>query len=261
MRRRFWTALVACCCAVAISRASADPAQTCPSSKVPPLALPSIKSALAQNREVVIVAFGSSSTEGSRASDIAHSYPAVLQQTLVAALPAAHVAVLNRGIGGQDVSEELPRITREIIGTHPTLVIWQVGANSAMRHMPPDYFKTLVAAGVNRLQDAGIDVVLMDNQRAPAIVAAPEHVKIDQALADVSVTTGAGLFGRGALMEQWRNEDRPYADFIADDGIHHNDLGYRCIAKALAQAILDGMTPALPPNHADASPLQAHHGR
>ena len=253
MRHWLWAALAAWFVVGAMGHAAAAPRLACPPSKVPPLTLPGVKQALANNREVFIVALGSSSTEGSQASDIAHSYPAVLQRTLAAALPAAHVAVLNRGIGGQDVSEELPRITSEIIGARPTLVIWQVGANSAMRHMQPDHFKAMVAAGVNRLKASGIDVVLMDNQRAPAIIASPEHVRIDQALADVSVTAGAGLFRRGALMEQWRNENRPYADFIANDGIHHNDLGYRCVAESLAQAILDGVAPRTPPTHAEAS--------
>ena len=240
MRRAFWAAFAACSMIATMAAAQPSPGQ-CPPGKVPPLALPGVKTALDGNRQLIIVAFGSSSTEGSHSSDIAHSYPAVLQAALASALPRAHVAVLNRGIGGQDVTEELPRITTEIIGTHPSLVVWQVGANGAMRHMAPERFKQLVMTGVTRLKDAGIDVVLMDNQRAPVIVASPEHARIDQALADVSVATGAGLFSRGALMEQWRVDGFPYAEFIADDGIHHNDRGYRCVGQALARAILDGL--------------------
>ncbi len=216
----------------------------CPPNKAPPLILPRLKAALDANQEVVIVALGSSSTQGWRASDIAHSYPAVLQSTLSKAFPKAHIAVVNRGIGGQDVMEEVPRLAQEVVGFHPTLVIWQVGANGAMRRMEPALFERLVKTGVTLLQAADIGVVLMDNQRAPLILASPDHARIDDALADVSRTHGAGLFQRGALMQQWQASGYPYDEFISDDGVHHNDHGYRCIAEALARSMIDGLTTA-----------------
>ncbi len=137
----------------------------------------------------------------------------------------------------------MPRIDRDALAVTPSLVVWQLGANGAKRQMDPDVFKTLVADGVRRLSAAGVDVVLMDNQRAPAILASPDHVRIDQALADIAAATGAGLFDRGRLMDQWQRDGFPYNEFVSDDGVHHNDRGYACIAKALAASILDGLGP------------------
>jgi lysophospholipase L1-like esterase len=238
-------------CAMAVGALScpaqaADAAQPCPASRVPPIVLPHVQAAIAANKEVTIVALGSSSTEGWRASDIAHSYPALLQADLTAALPTAQVAVINRGIAGQDVVEELPRIDPDALALKPTLVIWQLGANGAMQHIPPELFKRLLTAGVKRLQAAKVDVLLMDNQKAPAILASPEHVQIDQAIADVAVETGARLFARGALMDQWREAGYPYERFVSDDGVHHNDYGYRCVTAALSAAIIDGMRQSVP---------------
>ena len=51
------------------------------------------------------------------------------------------------------------------------------------------------------------------------------------------------LFARGALMENWQREGYPYGYFIAPDGLHHNDRGYRCVARALALAMLPGLAP------------------
>ena len=230
----------------AVPARAAEPEAPCPSNKVPPLVLPRVKDAIANNREVTVVALGSSSTAGWHATDIAHSYPAILQSTLNAALPNAHFAVLNRGVGGQDVAEMLPRLERDVLGVRPTLVIWQVGANGAMRRMAPDLFKRQLISGVQRLREAKVDVILMDNQRAPAILASPDHIRIDQAMADVAAAAGAGLFGRGALMDQWRVSGYPYERFVSDDGVHHNDFGYRCVAGALAASILEGLgQPAL----------------
>lgn len=214
----------------------------CPATKAPAIALPRLKEAIAANREVLVVALGSSSTQGWHSTDLAHSYPAILQSQLSKALTTAHVAVINRGIGGQDISEMLPRLEFDAIAVRPAVVVFQVGANGAMKHMAPDLFKRLITLGVRRLQEAKIDVILMDNQRARTILAAPDHMQFDQAMADVAVATGASLFDRGALMDQWRTAGYPYERFMSDDGIHHNDYGYRCVALALAASIIEGTT-------------------
>jgi len=213
----------------------------CPPGRAAPMPLRQSKMALDANQELVIVTLGSSSTAGWHSSDIAHSYPAILQTELATRMPQAHVAVLNRGVGGQDAAEMVQRIERDVLEVHPSLVIWQVGANGAVRHANPEEFQRLVAAGVQRLQRAKIDVVLMDNQRAPAILSNPAHQKIDAALQAVATQTGAGLFRRSALMDEWQRQGRVYAEFLSDDGLHHNDLGYRCVARAVAQSVVDGV--------------------
>ena len=208
---------------------------------MPPLDLPGLKQALRTNSEITVVALGSSSTQGWHSTDIAHSYPAILQAELQAALPMSHVAVINRGVGGQDAVEMLPRLQADALAVRPSLVVWQLGANAAMRRGDPAVFRDLVSQGVAQLQAAQVDVVLMDNQRSPVVLAAPDRAAFDQALSDVAARTGAGLFSRGALMDQWQAAGHPYGEFVSDDGVHHNDRGYRCMAKALAGSILDGL--------------------
>ena len=121
------------------------------------LHLPHLREALAARTEGLIVALGSSSTEGVMASDMAHSYPAMLQAALNEALPGAHIAVINRGVGGQDAPEELGRLETDVIAVRPQLVIWQVGANGAMRHADPVAFHHMVSEGVAQLRKAGIE--------------------------------------------------------------------------------------------------------
>lgn len=220
--------------------------QLCPTDRAPPLSLPRLRDALANGRPVTILTFGSSSTEGSHSSDLAHSYPAVLQTLLNAALPKSHIAVINRGVGGQDVQEMLLRMDADALAIRPTVVIWQLGSNSAIRHMPPDQFEPLLSRGVTRLLHGGTDIVLMDSQRAPAVLAAPENKRIGQMLARVATAKGVALFSRGALMDAWQEHGFPNAMFLADDGLHHNDFGYRCVAQALSNAILDGLPAASP---------------
>ncbi|HET8997294.1 MAG TPA: GDSL-type esterase/lipase family protein, partial [Acetobacteraceae bacterium] len=184
--------------------ARAQSAPECPPAPLIRLHLPHLQAALTAGKEAVIVALGSSSTRGEKASDPAHSYPAVLQTRLAQALPGWHVAVLNRGINGQDAPEELARLSADVIAVRPQLVIWQVGANGAMRKSDPERFRQRVTEGVRELQAAGIDVVLMDNQHCPRVDATPEGVLLDQVLGQVAKQVGAGLFSRAALMETWQ---------------------------------------------------------
>lgn len=239
MRRLLIPLLLLTCVATQV-RASSD--EACPLEPVmPPLSLPHVKEALERDDPIVIVAFGSSSTSGSMATDASHAYPAILQTMLAQHFPEAHIAVINRGIAGQDATEEVARLDSDVIAVKPELVIWQVGANSALRDADPSVFRRLVMAGVTKLHNAHIDVVLMDNQRSPKILHTPRHVLIDQALADIAIETGASLFPRSSLMDAWRRDGLPYEMFISRDGLHHNDLGYHCIAAALAESIESGL--------------------
>jgi len=210
----------------------------CPASRPASIgALPNTQAALSAGMPAIIVALGSSSTYGSMSSATAHTYPAELQRALNDELPQAHIAVINRGIGGEDAPEELARLQSDVIAVRPQLVIWQVGSNGAMRGDDPEVFRRQVTKGVELLHAAGADVILMDNQRSPAVLAAPQHASIEKALSEVAQATGASLFSRGALMDSWREQGAPYLRFVSADGLHHNDLGYRCVARALAVSI------------------------
>lgn len=230
-----------------VASAAAGPTLgACPSVPIPPAPAPHLRATLARHEPAIVVALGSSSTRGWQSSDPAHSYPAVLQARLAALLPHAHIAVINRGVNGEDAAEELARMQADVIAVRPELVIWQVGANGALRTVDPGTYARLITAGVALLSRAGADVMLMDNQRAPRIEAAPEHAAVDQATAEVARKTEAELFDRGGLMDAWARAGAPYSRFIAVDKLHHNDLGYRCLGDAVAAAIVRGLGPTEP---------------
>lgn len=223
--------------------AMAGTPDACPAAPVQTLSLPATKAALAGGKQVLIVALGSSSSRGAAASNPAHSYPAILEARLSALLPTASIAVINRGNDGEDAPRELTRLATDVIALRPQTVIWQVGANGAMRGTDPAVFHALVGAGVAKLRESGIDVVLMDNQRAPAIVRAAHHEAIERALAQTAAENASSLFSRGALMDAWRDAGFGYELFVSPDGLHHNDRGYRCVAEALAKAIAAAAVP------------------
>jgi acyl-CoA thioesterase I len=229
---------------VVAAAARAAPGSTCPADPpLPQLAMPHLRAALQSDREGLIVALGSSSTEGVAASGSARTYPAVLQAELSAELPHWHVAVLNRGIGGQDAPEELARMEADVIAVRPQLVIWQVGANAALHHADASLFRAELLDGVQRLKQAGIDVILMDNQRTPRILATTGDDAIDRALAQTASEAGVNLFSRSRLMDAWASEGASPVVFTAADMLHHNDRGYLCLGRALAHSIAASLAP------------------
>lgn len=227
--------------AAADGAAPAAPRQ-CPAAEVQPLALPASRAALREGRPLVILAFGSSSTEGAGASAPDRTYPARLEARLRAALPGVTLVVHNRGRGGEDVAEMLARLEREVIAASPTLVIWQAGANAVLKGMPPETFRTLMVAGLARLQATGADVVLMDSQRAPRILASPNHAVFEATMRSLATDRHVPLFSRAWLMRRWEAAGEPASGFLSEDELHHNDRGYECLAAALARSILDALS-------------------
>jgi lysophospholipase L1-like esterase len=226
----------------AASQPSAAVAVECPPASVEPVSpLSATLAALRDQQALTVVAFGSSSTEGVGASAPAHAYPARLEALLRSALPGRPVRVLNRGVGGQDVGEMLARLEADVLAERPQLVVWQAGANAALRGMDPRAFGETLAEGLARLRAAGADVVLMDSQLAPAVVSRPLHPQIAAALRDTAAARSVPVFSRTELMRSWGASGTPPADMLHADGLHHNDRGYACVAEALAASILRGL--------------------
>ena len=221
---------------------AAAPVAGCPPvNDLPTPHLPHTRAALATNQPILIVAIGSSSTRGWMATDIGHSYPALLQRYLNDHVPRISAAVINRGIGGQDAPEELARLETDVLAVKPQLVIWQAGANGAVRDETPATFKRLMQEGIAQLKAAGADVILMDNQRSPRILSSPDHVLLENAMKEIAASTGVNMFSRGGLMDKWEEAGAPNEDFIAADGFHMNNRGYACLADALGATIAEAL--------------------
>lgn len=213
----------------------------CPPSGLAPLPLPAFAAAVASGGPVVIVAIGSSSTEGIGASEPSATYPARLQANLRAALPGRQITVVNKGVGGQDAAEMLLRLEEDVLSHGPALAIWQVGTNGALRRQSPERFRQMMRDGVARVRAAGTDVLLMDSQRGAWARAAPEREAFDRALADLATQRGVALFRRGGLMDGWAEAGTPPEAMLTADGLHHNDRGYACLAAAVADSLISGL--------------------
>jgi len=189
---------------------------------------------------IIIVAIGSSSTAGAGASSQATNYPSRLEAELKEHFPNRSITVLNRGVNGEEVDDMLQRFDSGVIASKPDLVLWQLGTNSVIRdHLSNDH-GAAIRVGLTRLRAAGTDVVLIDPQFAPKVIAKPQAERMVELISATAKHEDVDLFRRFAVMKRWHTVDNMSFDaFVSPDGLHMNDWSYACMAKGLGQAIAE----------------------
>ena len=202
--------------------------------------LPHVATKLAAGQPVVIVAFGSSSTQGYGSSAPEFTYPNRLAAQLRRQYPTADITVVNSGHGGEDAPEMMKRLQTSVIDRHPDLVIWQVGTNAVLRDLDPAETANMVEDGVARIQAAGTDVVLVDPQYSPRVTERADSAnRIVRLLSRIAALRHVGIFPRFAVMRDWHEKQAlPIDSFVIADGLHMNDWGYACFAQLLGDDII-----------------------
>ena len=198
---------------------------------------------LAHGEPITIVAVGSSSTSGAGASSPAASYPSRLQAELSQFFPRQPITVLNRGVNGEEINDMLRRFDTAVIEAKPDLVLWQLGTNSVIRDHPTEGHDSVIRDGIARIKATGADIVLIDPQFAPKVIAKPEAELMVELIAFTAKQENVALFRRYEFMRRWKTVDRlPFETFVSPDGLHLNDWSYGCLAKGLAAAIVEAAT-------------------
>jgi lysophospholipase L1-like esterase len=201
--------------------------------------LPNTTRAVQSRELLVIVAIGSSSTAGVGASDPAHTYPAQLAQELHHRWPQSAVTVINKGIGGELASQMLARFERDVLPYHPQLVIWQTGSNQLLRSENIEGYAETLRKGISRLKAAEADIVLMDPQFAPRVLARRTHPRVVDSIAAVAADTNVAVFPRFAVMRHLISSGQyKMEDIISNDGLHMTDVSYGCIARLLGGSLV-----------------------
>src|SRR5215470_7410366 len=191
---------------------------------------------------LTIVAFGSSSTAGAGASKPEASYPTRLREHL-SSLLGHRVIVVNRGRNGDRVGDMLLRLPTEVIPEHPDAVIWQLGTNALLTELDRKDFSSLFSRGVREITDTGADLIVMDPQFAPKVLAHRQAEDFVRLIDDAALQVGAVLFRRFDLMRSWHDKHLGFEQFLSPDQLHMNDWSYGCLANALAYAIVRSLRP------------------
>jgi acyl-CoA thioesterase I len=228
----------ASCILFSLSAAHAEET-TCPSeaaafeSNGSSFAFPKFKAGLAND----ILAIGSSSTEGIGATSPANSYPARLEAELEKET-GADFQVKNAGIGGEVAAKTLVRLKSALKSGWARMVIWQVGTNDALVGVDETLFRATVQAGIAAAQAAGVPMMLIGPQftlKTPDPIRYERFVKM---IDEIGSADHVPVLSRYSLMKSWSGKGgKTLSALLSGDGLHMSDLGYRCLAHALAGAL------------------------
>jgi acyl-CoA thioesterase I len=200
--------------------------------------LPHVAQKLANERSIKVVAFGSSSTQGVGASSTDATYPSRFAQEMRRLFPHSKITIVNKGVGGEDVREEMARFQRDVLDERPDLLIWQTGTNSALKHNHMPTYVGKLATGIDEARAAGIDVLLMSPQYSPKFEAVPNHQDYLDHLAAVAAIKRVPLLHRYKIMKYWvASGEMTESQMVNRDGLHQTDASYYCLGMVAAHMV------------------------
>lgn len=224
---------------VGIGGASAQDPQTC---SIPGYLLlsdsplPKVAAAVKAGRlNVAVVGAGSSllpGPDGPRAA-----YPARMESVLAKRLPRVAFKLSVVAKSRQTAAAMAEEFEQILAAEKPDLVVWQTGTVDAIRGIPSDEFQTVLEHGIEKLQAAGADVILMNPQYSPrteSMIAIGPYADIMRVVAQQHVVP---IFDRLSIMRHWSE----VGQFDLHAASKSNTLAQRvhdCLGRAIASLIV-----------------------
>lgn len=199
--------------------------------------LPRLADRIDAGGPVRIVAIGSSSTVGLWMVRPSLTYPQVMKRELETLWPGIDFEIVNSGRVGDTIPGNIKRFRQDVFAHRPDLVIWQLGTNDIAWGGNIDGVREEIDAGVASLKATGVDLILMDLQYAPQVLASPHHAAMEVLIRVAALQDGVGLFSRFEAMLRSVQAGVPERALVALDGLHNSRDGYDCIGRLLARAI------------------------
>lgn len=185
--------------------------------------------------DILVVGSGSSSLAGAEGQQSA--YPARLEEALRRRLPGVAVSV-RTDVKSRRTAEDMEKgFDRVLLDAKPDLVVWQTGTVDAIRGVDPDSFRATLEEGVQALQAAGVDVVLMNIQYSPRTELMIPAAAFVENMRWVAQQYEAPLFDRLAIMRHW--SEAGVFDFTAPGTTRVAERVHDCFGKLLAELILN----------------------
>jgi hypothetical protein len=192
-----------------------------------------------RGKKLDVAVIGSASSELSGPGGVSLGYPVRLELALSKLLPGIAVKVSTYAKPRDSAAEMAHKITGTLNETKPALVVWQTGTADAVRGIDPDDFRMALDQGVDRIEAAKADLIMMNMQYSPRT----EVMLAQNAYADVmrmiSLQREVVLFDRLTIMRRW------YEGGVFDlyGATRNTDIAERvhdCLGRLLANTVIAG---------------------
>ena len=196
---------VALLCALIGGGAYAKDAEDCMAAAgaaMPDFAMPRVAAAIAK-KHLDIAVIGSASSELAGPSGTNIAYPTRLQAALTNLLPGVAVKVTTYARPRETAEEMQKKLSRIVNEAKPSLVVWQTGTADAIRGVDADDFRVALDDGIATLQQAGVDIVLVNMQYSPRTEAMLAMGAYADAMHMIALQREIDLFDRFSIMRKW----------------------------------------------------------
>ena len=219
----------------------AHAAETCPVPEnlaLRDMPLPAVKRAVAAGGGLTVLVMGGAAMAGKAAGDTALTLPARLEAALGAALPGVAVRVVDGSVPRATAESGVQTMARVLGEIRPSLVIWAAGAREAVLGLDVEPYVAALQQGIQAVQKAGADLILLDMQYAPSITRIANLAPFRAALAGTAASHDVPLLERYELMMRWNDDGLLNLD--ARDSEERRMVArklFGCLAQALAAPI------------------------
>ena len=155
------------------------------------------------------------------------AFPEQLEQTLQAA--GHNVTVINAGVSGDTTAGGLARLDWAL-SDRPQVVILELGANDALRGLPPEQTRKNLEAIINRLQKEQI-VVLLAGMRSPRNFGFNHYNKFDRIFPELAEQYEVAFYP--FFLEGVATVRR----YNLSDGMHPNPEGVKVIVQGILPTV------------------------
>ncbi len=134
------------------------------------------------------------------------AFPQQMASAIEKAVPGVTVTMTVRGGRGLSANDQLHLLSDMLEHEKFQLVLWQTGTVEAVRNLPPSEFAQTLSDGVEKINQAGADLVLVDPQFSRFLQTNSNIDPYEQAFQFVGSMPNVLLFHRFDLMRSWVNE-------------------------------------------------------
>lgn len=203
--------------------------------------LPRVAAAISQTKSLTVLVAGTTSSTLPGATGQALAYPARLEAALQKKLPGVTVKVISMAKPRQTAADMAMAFPKVLKDEKPALVIWQTGTADALKGIGPETFQGTLEAAVDRVQEGGADVILMNMQYSPRTDAVISTAAYADAMRWVALEHAVNLFDRQAIMRQW-SELGTFDLLAATKSLDTAAKVHDCFGRMLADLIVEGTT-------------------
>jgi hypothetical protein len=186
--------------------------------------------------DVSVIGSGSSALSGPEGARFA--YPARLENALKARLPGVEIKVMAHAQAKEVTANMVTGLEKILSDDKPALVIWQTGTADALNGVEPEEFRKDLDDGVEKIQIAGADVILMNMQYSPRTESMLDVSTYADVMRVVAEQRGALLFDRMAIMQSW-NDSGTFDLYATTKNYDMARRVHDCIGWALASQIIN----------------------